>query len=112
MNQQLYSPGVTNPPSTSTHILFLFIINMPISREERDAWCILLGDTQERLNLIHAEADAMRSRLEAEGRGSTARWPSVSDDDDEFEDCTPMTPPMTPPMSSSSGLSSKLHHLG
>lgn len=84
---------------------------MPISREERDAWLILLGDTQERLNLIHAEADAMRSRLEAEGRGLTARWPSVSDDDDVFDDCPPMTPPTTPPMISSRGLSGKLHHL-
>ena len=78
---------------------------MPISRKESDAWWILMGDTQERLNLIHAGADAMRARLEAEGRGPSARWPSVSDDDDEFEDHPPMTPPMTPPITSSRALS-------
>ncbi|KAF6230751.1 hypothetical protein HO133_000010 [Letharia lupina] len=70
---------------------------MPITREESDAWLIMQGDTQERLDRIHAEADAMRARLEAEGRGPSTVWEPVSSDDEEFEDIRPMTPPMSPP---------------
>ena len=75
---------------------------MPVSRKESDAWLIYLGDTQERLDLIHAGADAMRARLEAEGRGPSARLPSVSSStDDDFGDHPFITPPMTPSWGSS-----------
>ncbi|KAK3179041.1 hypothetical protein OEA41_001180 [Lepraria neglecta] len=70
---------------------------MPMTREESDAWLIMQGDTQERLDRIHAEADAMRARLEAEGRGPSTVWEPVSSDDEEFEDIRPMTPPASPP---------------
>lgn len=75
---------------------------MPISRKENDAWLIFLGETQERLDLIHAGADAMRARLDAEGRGPSAVFPEVSDstdveDDEEFEEIRRLiTPPRTP----------------
>ena len=74
---------------------------MPITREESDAWLIMQGHTQERLDRIHAAADAMCARLEAEGRGPSTVWePISSDDDDEFEDShlRPMTPPASPPL--------------
>ena len=74
---------------------------MPMTRKESDAWRILMGDTQERLDLIHAKADAMHARLEAEGRGLSALWEPVSSDDEEFGDHRPMTPPMTPSWTSS-----------
>lgn len=79
---------------------------MPISREKDDAWWLLLGvslgETKERIDLLRAEADALDARLEAQGRGSSARWPSVSSSSDtEFDDYSPMTPPMTPPWASS-----------
>ena len=70
---------------------------MPISREESDAWLIMQGDTQERLDRIHAAADAMRARLEAEGRGPSTVWEPASSDDEEFDDIRPMTPPASPP---------------
>lgn len=72
---------------------------MPMTREESDAWRIMLGDTQERLDRIHAEADAMRARLKAEGRGPSTVWEPVSSDDGEFENShlAPMTPPVSPP---------------
>lgn len=72
---------------------------MPMTREESDVWRIMQGNTQERLDRIHAEADAMRARLEAEGRGPSTVWEPVSSDDDEFEDShlAPMTPPVSPP---------------
>ncbi|KAL9132840.1 MAG: hypothetical protein Q9175_005985 [Cornicularia normoerica] len=73
---------------------------MPMTREESDAWLIMQGDTQERLDRIHAEADAMRARLEAEGRGPSTVWEPVSSDDEEFEDIRPMTPPASPPWTS------------
>lgn len=60
-----------------------------------------MGDTQERLDWIHAGADAMRARLEAEGRGPSTVWEPVSSDDEEFGDIRPMSPPMTPPGTSS-----------
>ena len=70
-----------------------------MTREESDAWRIMQGNTQERLDRIHAEADAMRTRLEAEGRGPSTVWEPVSSDDEEFEDShlRPMTPPASPP---------------
>lgn len=71
-----------------------------MTREESDAWLIMQGDTQERLDRIHAEADAMRARLEAEGRGPSTVWEPVSSDDEEFEDIRPMTPPASPPWTS------------
>lgn len=70
---------------------------MPITREESDAWLIMQGDTQERLDRIHAEADIGRARLEAEGRGPSTVWEPASSDDEEFEDTRPMTPPASPP---------------
>ena len=70
---------------------------MPMTREESDAWRSMQGDTQERLDRIHAEADAMRARLEAEGRGPSTVWEPASSDDDEFGDVRPMTPPASPP---------------
>ena len=51
---------------------------MPMARKESDAWRILMGDNQERLDLVHAKADAMHARLEAEGRGLSAVWEPVS----------------------------------
>lgn len=74
---------------------------MPVTRKEKDEWCILMGDTQERLDLIHAEADAMRARLEAEERGPSTVWEPASSDDEEFEDHRPMSPPMSPLWTSS-----------
>ena len=78
------------------------LIATPLSmtREESDAWRIMQGNTQERLNRIHAAADVTRERLEAEGRGPSTVWePVSSDDDDEFEDdnLALMTPPVSPP---------------
>ena len=70
---------------------------MPITREESDAWLVMQGESQERLDRIHAEADAMRARLEAEGRGPSTVWEPVSSDDEEFGDIRPMTPPASPP---------------
>ena len=70
---------------------------MPMTREESDAWRIMQGDTQERLGRIHVEADAMRARLEAEGRGPSTVWEPASSDDEEFGDVRPMTPPASPP---------------
>ena len=70
---------------------------MPISRKESDAWLIMQGDTQERLDRIHAYADAMRARLEAEGRGPSVIYESASSDDEDFGDTLPMTPPASPP---------------
>ena len=80
-----------------------FLVNMPtitimpMTREESDAWRIMQGATQERLDRIHAEADAMRARLEAEGRGPSTVWEPPSSDDEEFGDIRPMTPPASPP---------------
>lgn len=71
--------------------------SMPITREESDAWLIMQGDTQERLDRIHAGADAMRARLEAEGRGPSTVWEPGSSDDEEFEVIRPITPPASPP---------------
>ena len=70
-----------------------------MTREESDAWLIMQGDTRERLDRIHAGADAMRARLEAEGRGPSTIWEPVSSDDEEFGDShlRPMTPPASPP---------------
>lgn len=72
---------------------------MPMTRKESDAWCIMLGDTQERLDRIHAGADTRRARLEADGRGPSTVWEPASSDDDEFEDShlALMTPPVSPP---------------
>ena len=70
---------------------------MPITREESDAWLIMQGDTQERLDRIHAGADALRARLEADGRGPSTVWEPLSSDDEEFGDVRPMTPPASPP---------------
>ena len=70
---------------------------MPITREESDAWLIMQGDTQERLDRIHAGADAIRARREAEGRGPSAVWEPASSDDEELGDVRPMTPPASPP---------------
>lgn len=55
-----------------------------------------MGDTQERLDLIHVGAGAMHAKLEAEGQGPSTVWEPVSSDNDEFEDDPPMTPPMSP----------------
>ena len=70
---------------------------MPITREESDAWRIIQGDTQERLDRIHEYADAMRARLEAEGRGPSVVWEPPSSDDEDWGDELPMTPPPSPP---------------
>ncbi len=70
---------------------------MPITREESDAWLVMQGESQETLDRIHVEADAMRARLEAEGRGPSTVWEPVSSDDEEFEVIRPMTPPASPP---------------
>ena len=69
---------------------------MPRTRKESDAWLIIQGDSQEGLDRIHAKADAMRSRLEVEGRGPSTAWEPVSSDDEEFGDVQPMTPPPFP----------------
>ncbi|MCJ1402330.1 hypothetical protein MMC11_005550 [Xylographa trunciseda] len=71
---------------------------MPTTREESDAWMIIQGETQERLDRIHAGADALRARWEAEGRGPSSVWELVSSDDEEFGDVRPITPPASPPL--------------
>lgn len=81
----------------STGLYTTVITTMPMTREESDAWHIMQGDTQERLDRIHAEADAMRARLEAEGRGPSTVWEPASSDDEEFGDARPLTPPASPP---------------
>ncbi len=70
---------------------------MPITRAESDAWLIMQGETQGTLDRINAEADAMRARLEAEGRGPSTVWEPASSDDEEFDVIRPMTPPASPP---------------
>ena len=70
---------------------------MPLTREESDAWLIMQGETQERLDRIHAAADIIRARLEAEGRGPSTVWEPASSDDEEFDIIRPMTPPPSPP---------------
>lgn len=88
---------------------------MFISREENDAWCTLLGETRKKLDLIDTEVDAIRSKLEAEGRGHSAVWKSFfhyDDDDDEFEDHRPMTRPTSPPKPSSGNYFTQLKSNG
>ena len=72
---------------------------MPMTQQESDAWLIMQGETQDILDRINAAADAMRARLEAEGRGPSAIWEPVSSDDEEFDIVRPMTPPASPPLS-------------
>lgn len=89
---------MTAAPNPSLHFLVYMptITSMPMTREESDAWLIMQGETQERLDRIHAKADAMRARLEAEGRGPSTVWEPASSDDEEFEVIRPMTPPASP----------------
>lgn len=96
-HQHCYSTDLYRSVMTMPKMLIATPLSM--TREESDAWRIIQGNTQERLNRIHAAADVMRERLEAEGRGPSTVWEPVSSDDDEFEDdnLALMTPPVSPP---------------
>lgn len=98
-NDANHRAEVAEYPTPRLHFLaYMPIITvMPLTREESDAWLIMQGDTQERLDRIHAAADIMRARLEAEGRGPSTVWEPASSDDEEFGDIRPMTPPASPP---------------
>ena len=64
---------------------------MPTKREEYDAFRVLLGESQERLDEIHKLADEYRARI-----GPPVRWEPGSSDSDLDTDHVPLTPPESP----------------